>query len=91
LGFANQYARAREAQTEALAEQIIPIADDATEEDAQVARLRVDVRKWIASKILPKKYGDKVQNEISGSLTVESVSFKGGSRGPNASPDAPGA
>ena len=30
------------------------------------SRLRVDARKWYASKLSPKKYGDKVQQEISG-------------------------
>ena len=35
-------------------------------ENIQRARLRVDARKWIASKLKPKKYGDKTQTEISG-------------------------
>ena len=26
----------------------------------QAARLRVDARKWIASKVLPKQYGDRL-------------------------------
>lgn len=30
----------------------------------QHARLRVDTRKWIAAKLKPKKYGDRVTNEI---------------------------
>ena len=30
------------------------------------ARLRVDTRKWAASKLKPKKYGDKVTNELVG-------------------------
>lgn len=30
------------------------------------SRLRVDTRKWIASKLKPKKYGDKVQTELTG-------------------------
>lgn len=29
------------------------------------AKLRVDTRKWAASKLKPKKYGDKITNEIS--------------------------
>jgi len=33
-------------------------------ESIQRARLRVDVRKWYLSKIKPKKYGDKVQQDI---------------------------
>lgn len=32
----------------------------------QRARLRVDARKWYASKLNPKKYGDKVTNEHQG-------------------------
>ena len=36
-------------------------------------RLRVDARKWYASKLAPKKYGDKVQQEISGSMSIERI------------------
>lgn len=35
-------------------------------EHVQRSRLRVDARKWTASKLKPKKYGDKVSQEISG-------------------------
>ncbi len=62
----DQYARAREALADAYAEQIIEIADEAVAEDAQVARLRVDVRKWAASKIAPRRYGDKTELELGG-------------------------
>lgn len=65
-GFGAQYARAKEAQAHALAEDLLEIADAATNEDYQVARLRVDTRKWLASKILPKSYGDKVEAEVYG-------------------------
>ena len=69
------YARAREARADKLAEDIIEIAD-ASENDTYTdengvertnqevvarARLRVDARKWLAAKMLPKKYGDKLQ------------------------------
>lgn len=57
----DQYARAREAQADHFAEEIITIAD--TAEDAQKGRLQVDARKWVASKMAPKKYGDKVTTE----------------------------
>ncbi|HEY5808152.1 MAG TPA: hypothetical protein VIT67_09310, partial [Povalibacter sp.] len=30
------------------------------------SRLRVDARKWYAGKLHPKKYGDKVQTELTG-------------------------
>ena len=84
-----QYARAREAQAEKMAEDILAIADeectmvraskhgmdggaDGMQEvvfDATAVarnRLRVDARKWLASKLAPKKYGDKVLNEHTG-------------------------
>jgi hypothetical protein len=62
--FAEQYTRARERQADWYADEIIEIADGAT--DANLARLRVDARKWKASKLAPKKYGDKVTNEHTG-------------------------
>lgn len=72
--FAKLYARAKEMQAEMLAEEILQIADDGsndtyTDEDGNEktdhdviarSRLRVDSRKWIASKLKPKKYGDKM-------------------------------
>jgi hypothetical protein len=71
--FRNQYARAKEEQAEALADDIIAIADqydtakDTLEPDLiQRAKLRIDSRKWVASKLKPKKYGDKIQTEVSG-------------------------
>lgn len=30
------------------------------------SRLRVDTRKWIAARLLPKKFGDRVVNEVTG-------------------------
>jgi hypothetical protein len=30
------------------------------------SRLRVDTRKWIAAKLKPKKYGERVQTELTG-------------------------
>lgn len=70
--FAEQYAHARDAQADTLADEILDIADDGTNDwmerddgpeyngDAVArSRLRVDARKWIAAKLKPKKYGDK--------------------------------
>lgn len=68
-----QYARAKNEQVEKLVEQIIDIADDDSldmafndegkpfvdHEHIARSKLRVDTRKWIASKLKPKKYGDK--------------------------------
>ena len=51
--------RAREVQADHFADEIIEIVD--TEPDANRARVRMDGRKWVSSKLAPKKYGDKVQ------------------------------
>lgn len=80
--FAEQYARAREAQADALFDEILEIADDGrndsyTDDDGNErtdhdviarSRLRVDARKWMAGKLRPKKYGEKIQTEHSGSI-----------------------
>ncbi|MGQ0285847.1 terminase small subunit [Pasteurellaceae bacterium 22721_9_1] len=64
--FCDQYARAREMQADSLLDEMLDIADCATPEDVQVAKLRVDSRKWYITKVAPKKYGDRVTQEISG-------------------------
>ena len=70
-----QYARAREARTDKMADEILEIADSSegdlyvddngdTKIDGntvQRARTQIDARKWLMSKMSPKKYGDKVQ------------------------------
>jgi hypothetical protein len=71
--FRQSYARAKEQQADFLADEIIAISDDASNdviigengiqqnsEFIQRSRLRVDARKWVAAKLKPKKYGDKV-------------------------------
>lgn len=42
-------------------------------EHVQRTRLRLDARKWIASKLKPKKYGDKIEHEHSVKLTLEQL------------------
>lgn len=64
--FSAQYARAREEQADFYADEIIDIADAA--KDANLARLQIDARKWKASKLVPKKYGDKVDVNHSGAI-----------------------
>lgn len=58
--FIQRYAHAREVQADMIFEEILGIADEATGETVQQARLRIDARKWIAGKLRPKVYGDKV-------------------------------
>lgn len=60
--FRAAYARARESRAETFASQIVEIAD--TEEDPQRARVRIEARKWIASKLLPRVYGENQRVEV---------------------------
>ncbi len=61
-GFPGQYARAREAQAELYADDIIEIADNADEDKIDVARLKIDARKWVVTRLLPR-YAKKVVHE----------------------------
>lgn len=76
--FSEQYAKARKLGYEHMADELLEIADDASNDwmerndeksegwqfngdHYQRSRLRVDTRKWLLSKALPKVYGDKQQ------------------------------
>ena len=78
------YAQARAAMIDAVADETMRIADEElipTGEGkvdsamVQKQRLRVDTRKWLLSKMAPKKYGDKL--ELSGDdkspLTIQRI------------------
>lgn len=56
--FCHNYTRAKEDQADYLVEECLEIADDVDIEPAD-KRIRVDTRKWIASRFNAKKYGDK--------------------------------
>jgi hypothetical protein len=61
--FMEKYARAREAQADYIAEEILDISDD-LRDDPNSRRIRVDARKWYAGKMRPKKYGDSSQVDV---------------------------
>lgn len=80
-GFSAHYTRAREIGYFGMADELIEIADDvhldtirggedepdrANHEWITRSRLRVDTRKWLLSKALPKVYGDKLTAELTG-------------------------
>lgn len=91
--FSKQYTRAKEEQAELLADEIISISDEEnttvktydgglTEvvfDSTAIARnrLRVDARKWVASKLKPKKYGDKLElaGDPEAPLTVNIIRY----------------
>ena len=64
--FATQYARARSSGLDSIAEEIQEIADETSGDSGenanavvQRARVRIDARKWLLSKMRPDKYGDR--------------------------------
>lgn len=74
-GFYAQYARAREMGLDAMADEALEISDEpvgsldngATDSGSvNKQRLQVDTRKWLLSKLAPKKYGDKTSMELTG-------------------------
>lgn len=77
--FRTQYARAKEEQADFLAEEMLEIADDGSNDTIHTekgdienkewtnrSKLRVDTRKFIAAKLKPKKYGDKIDLTTNG-------------------------
>lgn len=86
--FATQYAQAKLKQADLLAEEMLDIADDGTNdwmesfgedgdigyklnsEHVQRSRLRIDTRKFLASKLLPKQYGQHAEEDKGGNKSV---------------------
>lgn len=84
----NEYARAKEHNADYMAEEILEICDDVSNEITfdkdgnpvidgfyvQRARVMIDTRKWLMGKLKPKKYGDKVDLTSSdGSMTPKTA------------------
>lgn len=63
--FCEQYRRACEDRETTHFEEMLTIADEVLPETAEVARakLRIDTRKWVLSRMNPKKYSDKGQDD----------------------------
>ena len=76
-GFPDRYARARARQADAMADDILDIADETSfdtidgkhgplpnGEWIMRSKVRIDARKWLMAKLAPKKYGDSKQLDI---------------------------
>jgi hypothetical protein len=86
--FSTQYAHAKLAQADLLAEEMLDIADDGSNdwmesfgeegdtvyklngEHVQRSRLRIDTRKFLAAKLLPKQYGQHAEEEKTDNKSV---------------------
>lgn len=64
-GFFTQYSHARDIGLDRMADETLEIADD-TNGDVQRDRLRWDARRWYLSKMAPKRYGEKITQEVTG-------------------------
>lgn len=66
--FSENYRDAQRERASAMFEELIEIGDDVEADAAAVskAKLRVDTRKWALSRMDPKRYGDKVTQEVVG-------------------------
>ena len=84
--FSGRITRAREAGFDAIAEECLQIADFTGDDTIQTefgpvpdkewimrSKLRVETRLKLLSKWDPKRYGDKVQTELSGELNVKQI------------------
>lgn len=87
--FAGRIARARELGYDAIAEDALDIADtpvvgerrEETEDGVKVVRedmlghrkLQIETRLKLLAKWSPKKYGERIQQEITGKLTLEDL------------------
>lgn len=79
IGADNDYARA----CEAIAESQVAALESAIADmrngtiDASQARVEIDTRKWLASKILSKRYGDKIELDHSGTIEHDATKMLG--------------
>lgn len=72
--FVDKYTRAREVQAERYADEIVKLSDnnegDIKSRGLTIERnkLQIETRKWVASKLLPKKYGSFKSVEVKGEV-----------------------
>lgn len=85
--FSDQYAQAKRNQIEILVEEILEIADDSSQDQLMTpqghvvcnteliarSRLRIDTRKWLAAKLVPKIYGSSKNESTSSPSLIEKL------------------
>jgi len=67
-----RYARAFEQRADVWADETVAIADDPLK-DPNRARNQIQARQWVASKHASKKYGDRIDLNVSQSLDITSI------------------
>lgn len=59
--FAQQYAHARDSAGDTFADYIVDLVEKASERNYNSMRVKIDALKWIASKLKPRRYGDRLE------------------------------
>lgn len=65
------YVRAQELRSDLLVDEALSIAD--TEQDAARARNQIDIRKWMAARLHQKKWGDRVDLNVTQTIDIGST------------------
>ena len=68
--FADRVRAARAEQADLMDDLILAETQNATPETFQVAKVRIAAYQWRASKLAPKKYGDRTDVNLSGSISI---------------------
>ena len=70
---AASYVHARRANAEYMASLVLDTALSCTNEDANSAKVQIAAYQWLAGKMAPKVYGDKLEVDVSHKITLESL------------------
>lgn len=73
--FARKCAQAREMQADVMDDKILDCADACTPETAHADKVKISAYQWRAEKLKPKKYGNKLDLEVSGDINVNVVAY----------------
>lgn len=75
VSFAQNYGRAHEDRADTLVEDMLDIADSVEKADnivqVMAGKLRIETRRWIAERMRPEKYGNKVQVDHAATVTFQ--------------------
>ena len=70
--FSNEYARAKDESAHAHSERILEIVDRVLNEEVNpnAARVVIDALKWTAARMMPRCYGERLNADLTGDITV---------------------
>jgi hypothetical protein len=68
--FAAKCARAREIQADVMDDKVLEAAEACNEDNFQSTKVKISAYQWRASKLAPKKYGDKLDMNVTGELSL---------------------